>query len=102
MPKPTIKPSTPAAAASANEPEKYQKEFTLPSGKECKILRFKGKHIQSAKRLMDPDKGGTDLDECLASVLVEIDGKKIVIEDLAEMDGVDYLAITTPINQLFV
>lgn len=96
------KKRTPAAAASAAEPEKFHKEFKLPSGKKCTISKFKGKHIQEAKRLMDPQKNGADMDECLAAILVEIDGKKIVIEDLAEMDGMDYLKIITPINELFV
>lgn len=96
------KPKTPAANASAAEPEKYLKEFVLPSGKKCRILKFKGKHIQQAKRLMDSTKGGTDLDECTAAVLVEIDGKKIVVEDFSEMDGKDYLAIIGPVNELFM
>lgn len=102
MPELKTKAKTPAANASASEPQKYHKEFTLPSGKECKIIKFKGKHIQQAKRLMDPSKGGTDMDECTAVALVEIDGKKIVIEDFAEMDGQDYLAIIGPVNELFL
>ena len=96
------KPKTPDANASANEPVKYARTIKLPSGKKCGILDFKGKHIQQAKRLMDPEKGGTDMDECVAAILVEIDGKKIVVEDFPEMDGKDYLAIIGPINELFL
>jgi len=77
----------------------YQ-EFDLPSGKKCIIKRFKGKHVQQAQRLMNSD--GSDMAECLASILVEIDGKQVFKDEFEEMDGVDYLKIMTPINQLFV
>jgi len=75
-------------------------EFELPSGKTCVIKRFKGKHVQQAQRLMNSD--GSDMAECLASILVEIDGKQVFKDEFNEMDGVDYLKIMTPINQLFV
>jgi len=75
-------------------------EFDLPSGKKCTIKRFKGKHVQQAQRLMKED--GSDMAECLASILVEIDGKPVFKDEFDEMDGVDYLKIMTPINQLFV
>jgi hypothetical protein len=75
-------------------------EFELPSGKICTIKRFKGKHVQQAQRLMNSD--GSDMAECLASILVEVDGKAIFKDEFDEMDGVDYLKIITPINQLFV
>ena len=77
----------------------YQ-EFELPSGKQCVIKRFKGKHVQQAQRLMNSD--GSDMAECLASILVEVDGKTVFKDEFEEMDGVDYLKIMTPINQLFV
>lgn len=75
-------------------------EFELPSGKQCVIKRFKGKHVQQAQRLMNTD--GSDMAECLASILVEIEGKSVFKDEFSEMDGVDYLKIMTPINQLFV
>ena len=75
-------------------------EFVLPSGKKCVIKRFKGKHVQQAQRLMNSE--GTDMAECLASLLVEIDGKTLFKDQFEEMDGVDYLKVITPINQLFV
>ena len=91
------KPTTLEGIADRNI---YQ-EFTLPSGKNCVIKRFKGKHVQQAQRLMDTSLGGEDFADCLASMLVEIDGRPILKEDLPEMDGVDYLKLITPINQLF-
>jgi len=93
-------PSKNPNAISAEDRNIYQ-EFELPSGKKCVIKRFKGKHVQQAQRLMDAKLGGEDFADCLAAMLVEIDGKPVIKEDLPEMDGVDYLKMITPINQLF-
>jgi len=97
--KKTVKSVNPNAV-SAEDRNIYQ-EFDLPSGKKCIIKRFKGKHVQQAQRLMDAKLGGEDFADCLAAMLVEIDGKPVIKEDLPEMDGVDYLKMITPINQLF-
>jgi hypothetical protein len=75
-------------------------EFVLPSGKKCVIKRFKGKHVQQAQRLMKDD--GSDMAECLASILVEVDGKQLFKDEFEEMDGIDYFKIMNPINQLFL
>jgi len=45
---------------------------------------------------------GSDMADALASILVEVDGKTIFKDEFSEMDGMDYLKIITPINQLFV
>jgi len=94
-------PSKNPNAISAEERNIY-KEFELPSGKHCVIKRFKGKHVQQAQRLMNPELKGEDFADCLAAMLVEIDGKNVLVEDLPEMDGTDYLKMINPINQLFV
>jgi len=94
---PAKKPTTLEGIADRN----IYLEFDLPSGKKCVIKRFKGKHVQQAQRLMDAKLGGEDFADCLAAMLVEIDGKPVIKEDLPEMDGVDYLKMITPINQLF-
>lgn len=99
MPPKNTLPSKNPHAVSAEERNVYM-EFDLPSGKKCVIRRFKGKHVQQAQRLMKED--GSDYPECLASILVEIDGKPVFKEDFPEMDGIDYLKIITPINQFFV
>lgn len=95
---PAKKPTTLEGIADRNI---YQ-EFDLPSGKKCVIKRFKGKHVQQAQRLMDAKLGGEDFADCLAAMLVEIDGKPILKEDLPEMDGMDYLKMITPVNKLFI
>jgi hypothetical protein len=95
----TVKSVNPNAISS--EERNVYKEFNLPSGKKCIIKRFKGKHVQQAQRLMNSDLKGEDFGDCLAAMLVEIDGKPVIKEDLPEMDGVDYLKMINPINQLF-
>lgn len=95
----TSKAKTPTTLQGIEDRNIY-KEFDLPDGSKCVIKRFKGKHVQQAQRLMKED--GSDMPECLASILCEIDGKPIFKDEFAEMDGVIYLKIMTPINQLFV
>jgi len=95
---PAKQPTTLEGIADRN----IYEEFELPSGKLCTIRRFKGKHVQQAQRMMNPLLKGEDYSDCLAATLVEIDGKKILVEDLPEMDGVDYMKMMTPINKLFV
>lgn len=95
----TQKAKTPTTLQGVEDRNIYL-EFDLPSGKKCTIKRFKGKHVQQAQRLMNDE--GSDMAECLASLLVEVDGKALFKDEFEEMDGVDYLKIMTPINQLFV
>lgn len=97
--KPKTAASTKPNAVTAEERNEWL-EFELPSGKKCKISRFKGKHVQQAKRLMSDD--GSDLAECLGAILCTIDGARIQKEDFAEMDGMDYFKILKPINELFL
>lgn len=100
-PKTQKQEKTPSTIAGIEDRNIYL-EIDLPSGKKCIIKRFKGKHVQQAQRLMNPMLKGEDYTDCLASVLCEIDGKHLQVEDWSEMDGTDYLKIMTPINQLFV
>jgi len=105
QPKPSRKkpPVTQASnnpnAISAEDRNIYM-EIDLPSGAHCVIKRFKGKHIQQAKRLMKED--GSDLDECMASILCTIDGKTLLKEEYGELDGLDYLKIMEPMNRFFM
>lgn len=100
IPIPKTQPAKKPTTIEGIENRNVYLSFELPSGKKCEIKRFKGKHVQQAQRLMNSD--GSDMAECLASILVEIDGKPVFKDEFDEMDGVDYLKIMTPINQLFV
>jgi hypothetical protein len=72
------------------KPQEVQ-TLTLPSGKVAVIGIFKGKHIREATRNAD---GETDkMIFALIAMTTTIDGKKIVWEDLDEMDGRDVLKL---------
>jgi len=72
------------------KPQEVQ-TITLPSGKVAVIGIFKGKHIREATRTAD---GESDkMIFALIAMTTTIDGKKIVWEDLDEMDGRDVLKI---------
>lgn len=71
--------------------EKDEKNFTLPSGRKCTILKGKGIHARNATMMMDGD--SSKYMPLLMAQLVLIDDKGIVFEDLDEMDLQDYLAI---------
>lgn len=63
--------------------------YELPSGKKAEITDFKGKHVSEAMRLIDGDSSRTM--SALISITTKIDGKKITIEEVDEMDGRDVL-----------
>jgi hypothetical protein len=67
------------------------KEFTLPSGKKVVIFKGKGKHATEAIKVMGGD--SSKYLNALISQLVEIDGQKVVMEDLEELDLQDYMKI---------
>jgi len=82
--------------------ENTAKENTLalPSGSVAKITeKFKGKHIRTAQAV-----SGGDSDKIIYSLiaqLTEIDGNKIVMEELDEMDGRDVLALMAHFGESF-
>lgn len=69
------------------------KQVTLSDGRVATIIKGKGKHARKA--LMQADGKGDEYLSLLMASLVEIDGKKIVPEDLDELDMADYMAIQT-------
>lgn len=73
------------------------KTIKLPSGKEAKILEFKGKHIREAQRI-----AGTDVSKfifAMIAVTTTIDNKPIVMEDLDEMDGRDVIKLQAEFSE---
>lgn len=66
------------------------KEIVLPSGKTAKIRQGKGRDLLNAwRKAKTPD----EIVFALIAELVEIDGQKVIYEDLLEMDLKDVLAI---------
>jgi hypothetical protein len=67
------------------------KEITLPSGKVATIGEFKGKHVMQAQRIADGDQGKMLF--AMIALVVTIDGKGIVMEEMEEMEGRDCLKL---------
>lgn len=70
--------------------ESEQKQITLSNGSVAVVGEFKGYHIAQARKLTnDPEQ----LVNAIIALVVTIDGKPIVMEDLDEMNGFDVLAL---------
>lgn len=69
------------------------KEITLPSGAKATIEPFKGKHVKEAMRNVADSSNSAEIVFSLIALLTTIDGKKIVPEELDEMDGMDTLML---------
>jgi len=84
------KPKTPAANEKANTPAKT-KTVNLPSGKVAECITAKGKHVVEAQRLMngDPDLMLT----ALITVCSTFEGKRLTIEEVLELDYLDYMSL---------
>lgn len=68
-------------------------KITLPSGKVAEFFPGKGSDAMSAQRDMGEDSSKYLV--CLMSRLVEIDGRKMVPEDFAELPLSDFMKLQT-------
>ena len=73
-------------------------ELVLPSGKNVKIEQGKGFHLLNAQRKA---KTSEEITFALIAELAEVDGQKIVYEDLLEFDLEDVLALQAEISGKF-
>lgn len=74
------------------------KELTLPSGKIAIIEQGKGKDLLQAQMKA---KTSEEIPYALIAELAEIDGQKLVYEDILEMDLGDVIALQTEISGKF-
>jgi hypothetical protein len=89
---------SPKEEKAEKEPVKYVKEITLPSGKTAQIFKAKGYHIQKVMRIID---GSQDkFISAYMAVCCTIDNQNIVMEDLEEMDGSDYLQLMGDFSEI--
>lgn len=72
------------------------KKITLPSGKTATMAQGKGYHLLNAQRTA---KDSDSIPYALLAELCEIEGKKVVYEDILEMDLDDVSALLTEFNQ---
>lgn len=78
---------------------KTENSVILSTGQEAKLQEFKGKHVMEAQKII-----GTDQSKFLPAVIaqcVTIADKKIVLEDIEEMHGPDYLKLLTLVGENF-
>jgi hypothetical protein len=74
------------------------KEISLPSGKTATIKEGKGKDSQLALRMCGGD--SSKYLSALMSVLCEIDGAKLVMEDIEELPLRDYNTLMAEFSEL--
>lgn len=74
------------------------KTLTLPSGKTAILEKGKGKDLLQAQMKA---KSSDEIPYALIAELVEIDGQKLVYEDILEMDLEDVLALQSEISGKF-
>lgn len=67
------------------------KTITLPSGRIAELKEFKGKHIREAQRIAEGD--SERIMFAIIAMLVTIDGKPVVMEDMDDMPGGDVLKL---------
>src|ERR1700693_4497001 len=71
--------------------------LVLPSGKNATIQRGVGRDLMRAQRVVGASTDPTAVVFALIAELVEIDGEKIVYEDLLAMDLNDVLALQSEV-----
>lgn len=76
------------------------KVVELPSGKTATIFKGKGKHVREAQRLMGDD--NSLYLPALMSMLVQVDGKSLLMEDYDEMDMDDYTELMAVVGGNFI
>lgn len=74
------------------------KEVTLSNGKVARIYKGKGKDARQA--MMETDGDGSLYLPCFMAKLIEIDSKKVVMEDLDELPANDYMKLQTAFAEI--
>jgi len=90
---PTLMAPIPGAAETKPLPENIRREFDLPSGKHVIFLRGKGRDLRKALMAAGP---GADQFRILFSLIAQlslIDGKRVTMESIEDMDFDDVLAL---------
>lgn len=65
--------------------------FQLPSGATATMAPFKGRHIREAQKAADGD--SSKIIFAIIAITITVDGKKVVMEEIDDMDGFDVLEL---------
>jgi hypothetical protein len=83
---------------AAPEPErKVPRTLSLPSGKRAAIRKGLGRDLMRAQRAAGTEADSTAVVFALIAELVEIDGRRILFEDLLEMELEDVLVLQSEV-----
>jgi hypothetical protein len=82
---------------AAPEPERKAHELSLPSGKRAAIRKGFGRDLMRAQRVAGPEADPTAVVFALIAELVEIDGHRIVFEDVLAIDLEDVLTLQSEV-----
>lgn len=73
-------------------------EVKLPSGKVAVIEEGKGRHVRQAQRMSEGD--ASMYMNCMMSLLVTVDGKKMVPEDFDDLASNDYVELLAKMSEI--
>jgi hypothetical protein len=79
------------------EKKSFPIELELPSGAKAVINAFKGRDAMNAQKMIGTE--ATRYIPALISLTTTIDGKAIVVEDMEEMDGRDFMKLFTTFSE---
>ena len=81
-------------------PEQIRREFDLPSGKHVILLKGTGRDQRLAATVAGENADSIKIQDALASRLSLVDGKRIRIEDVDEMDFDDAMVFRAEVSQV--
>ena len=81
-------------------PEQIRREFDLPSGKHVILLKGTGRDQRLAATVAGENADSIKIQDALASRLSLVDGKRIRMEDVDEMDFDDAMVFRAEVSQV--
>ena len=81
-------------------PEQIRREFDLPSGKHVILLKGTGRDQRLAATVAGDNADSIKIQDALASRLSLVDGKRIRMEDVDEMDFDDAMVFRAEVSQV--
>lgn len=70
----------------------------LSDGRLVEIMKFKGKHLFKVGRIQQET--GEEILPIILSIVTRIDGEQMTLDLLADLEGIDYVAILTEFDRL--
>lgn len=81
-------------------PAGVDRVIELPSGKTATIYQGKGRDVRKAQKLAESDQ--SLYMNALMSLLVQIDGQYLLMEDFDDLDAKDYMKLLSEVTENFM